>query len=201
MKLNARFYFLSLAALLFVLSLVVVPRDTRSAGKDEGKRDRSAGEKPSSASREGVAGKDKLREKDDQPTSVGTPPSSPRKPGALRRIANYFKGVFVPSKIKSAKTGQDDEINGDDPDLPAKKFMRNGIDKEEYLRLRDEYIASLRGLDAAYPLNPELRVKALNQMQNQQAEITRAAQSSKGNVQPALSLTAWTEVGPRPIPN
>src|SRR5712692_5716499 len=200
MKVNTRLCVLSLVAALFVLSLAFVP-GSKSAGDPKENKDRSASTKPESKPREGAAEGESIRERNNLPMRIGAPPSSPRKPGALRRIANYFKGVFVLSNIKSAKTGEDDEINGDDPDLPAKKFMRNGIDKEEYLRLRDEFIASLRGLDPAHPLNPELRVEALNQKESQQAEIARAAQSSKGNIQPLLSGTTWTEIGPRPVPN
>ena len=69
------------------------------------------------------------------------------------------------------------------------------------MRLRDEYISSLRGLDPLRPLNPELRVSALNWMQSQQAEIARAAQGSKGQIEPLISFSTWTEIGPRPVPN
>ncbi|PYS38230.1 MAG: hypothetical protein DMF71_17175, partial [Acidobacteria bacterium] len=71
--------------------------------------------------------------------------------------------------------------------------MQNRIDKDEYMRLRDEYISSLRGLDPLRPLNPELRVSALNWMQSQQAEIARAAQGSKGQIEPLISFSTWTE--------
>src|ERR1700704_835456 len=103
MKLNAKFYVLSLVALLFVLSLVVVPRATKSASKDEDKKNRSASTRPESKSRERAAASESVRERDDQPTRVGAQPASARKSGALKRIANFFKSVFVPGNSKSAK--------------------------------------------------------------------------------------------------
>src|SRR5712691_2649883 len=183
MKVNTRCWVLSLVATLFVLSLALAPGGT-SAGDPKENKDRSAITKSYSKSREGAAESESVRERDNVPTRIGAPPSSSRRPGAIKRIANLFKGLFVPSKGKFVKASEDQDIDGDDPDLPAKRFMRKGIDKEEYLRLRDEYIASLRGLDPAHPLNPELRVEALNQRESQQAELARAAQSSKGNIQP-----------------
>ncbi len=200
MKAKMRFWVLTLAAMLFGVSLALAPGGT-SAGDPKDNRDRSASTKPESKSRDGAAEGESIRERDNVPTRIGAPPSSSRRPGAIKRIANLFKGLFVPSKGKFVKASEDQDIDGDDPDLPAKRFMRKGIDKEEYLRLRDEYIASLRGLDPAHPLNPELRVEALNQKESQQAEMARAAQSSKGNIQPLLSGTTWTEIGPRPVPN
>src|SRR6266849_4461957 len=200
MKLNPRFCVLSLVGALFVLSLAFVP-GSKSAGDPKENKDRSASTKPESKPRDGAAEGESIRERNNLPMRIGAPPSSSRRPGAIKRIANLFKGVFVPSNSKSAKAIEDQDIDGHDPDLPAKSFMRNRIDKEEYMRLRDEYLASLRGLDPARPLDPGLRVRALNQKENQQAEMARAAQSSKGNIQPLLSGTTWTEIGPRPVPN
>ncbi len=128
MKAKMRFWVLSLVATLFVLSLALVPGGTSAGGPKENK-DRSAGTKPESKSRDGAAESESVRERDNVPTRIGAPPSSSRRPGAIKRIANLFKGLFVPSKGKSAKAGDDQDIDGDDPDLPAKRFMRKGIDK------------------------------------------------------------------------
>jgi|GEM_PF-4554153 len=94
MKLNPRFYFLSLVALLFVLSFVVVPRGTKSADKDEDKANRSARTRPESKSREGAAAGESVRERDDLPTRVGAQPSSSRKPmeAKLQKAPRSFTG-------------------------------------------------------------------------------------------------------------
>jgi len=42
------------------------------------------------------------------------------------------------------------------------------IDREEYLRLRGEYVARKRGIEPGRPFNPELRVEAIQQMERQQ---------------------------------
>jgi hypothetical protein len=72
-----------------------------------------------------------------------------------------------------------------DPDLPS--FIK-GIDKETYLRLRSEHVALLRGLPHGLPYDP--RVRAINETQ-QQIGLARARTTS----------TAWTPIGPAPIPN
>src|ERR1700730_17087479 len=59
--------------------------------------------------------------------------------------AGEIKGSGPASTSASASVPADEP--GNDPDLPAKSVLRNSIDKEEYLRLRDEFIASLRGLE------------------------------------------------------
>src|SRR5260370_27793871 len=129
MKVIPRFWVLSLVAMLFVLSLAFVPGGM-SAGDPKENKDRSASTKPESKSRDGAAEGESIRERNNLPMRIGAPPSSSRRPGAIKRIANLFKGLFVPSKGKSAKAGDDQDIDGDDPDLPAKRFMRKGIDKE-----------------------------------------------------------------------
>src|SRR5207302_9709440 len=42
------------------------------------------------------------------------------------------------------------------------------IDREEYLRVRDEYIARKRGIEPGLPFNPELRSEAIDQMERQE---------------------------------
>src|SRR5713226_7911577 len=114
MKVNTRFWVLSLVATLFVLSLALVPGGTSASDPKENK-DRSASTKPESKSREGAADSKSVRERDSLPTPIGAQPSSSRRPGAIKRIANLFKGIFVPSKGKSAKASDDQDIDGDDP--------------------------------------------------------------------------------------
>ncbi|PYS38229.1 MAG: hypothetical protein DMF71_17170, partial [Acidobacteria bacterium] len=166
-----------------LLSLAFVPPTNSAADPKDGK-DSSASTKSNSRRRDLKADDESVRERDNRPTSLTVQPSAEEKTGKLQRIDNFFKRLFVSRDSKAAKENEQEEIDNDDADLPAKKFMQNRIDKDEYMRLRDEYISSLRGLDPLRPLNPELRVSALNWMQSQQAEIARAAQGSKGQIEP-----------------
>jgi hypothetical protein len=72
-----------------------------------------------------------------------------------------------------------------DPDLPG--FMQN-VDKEAYLSARASFIASIRGFDDLAK-QPDLRVKAVQQMQQQKGIAVTA------------NPATWTEIGPFPIPN
>src|SRR2546430_418487 len=47
---------------------------------------------------------------------------------------------------------QTDANDGDDPDLPA--FAKGKIAEAEYLRLREEFIARLRGWEPGKPFDP-----------------------------------------------
>lgn len=82
----------------------------------------------------------------------------------------------------AAAVAEEDE----DADLPDQ--MRGRIDKERYLQLRDEYIATLRGLPFLSAENP--RLKAIGQMKSQQ-----------GDFGPFGIGPGWTPIGPAPIPN
>ena len=75
---------------------------------------------------------------------------------------------------------------GADPDLPA--FMAGQMRKDDFLRLRDQYIGTLRGLP--YNLPYDARAKAIIETQ----------QRVRGSLA-KVSSTAWTPLGPDPIPN
>ena len=146
MKLKLRFWIFSLAAALLLLSLAFVPPTNSAADPKDGK-DSSASTKSNSRRRDLKADDESVRERDNRPTSLTVQPSAEEKTGKLQRIDNFFKRLFVSRDSKAAKENEQEEIDNDDADLPAKKFMQNRIDKDEYMRLRDEYISSLRGLD------------------------------------------------------
>lgn len=98
-----------------------------------------------------------------------------------------FGREFIASLVTSTKTmysGESEE--GQEMDMP------NGseFDKREYLRLRDEYFAQLRGL----PLEKgDERFKAASEMQGQEREMAERglAPEAVGN---------WSYIGPSPIP-
>src|ERR1041385_6059349 len=56
--------------------------------------------------------------------------------------------------------------SGYDPDLP--NFMTGKLDKEDYLRLREEHINRLRGIEPGEPFDPTARVRAIREMNRQE---------------------------------
>lgn len=84
---------------------------------------------------------------------------------------------------------------GEDADLP--RFSRGNIDKAEYLRRREEYIALRRGYEPGKPFDPTVRKHAILQMEQQERSMRERA---KRNGQ-EISSTNWAPVGPAPIPN
>ena len=88
----------------------------------------------------------------------------------------------------------------DDADVPAR--FSGSIDKAEYLRLRAEYIAKLRGIFPDQPVDAEARGRAIREMEFQEAARAGASRSGlsplKANVIPSQT---WVPLGPAPIPN
>jgi hypothetical protein len=75
------------------------------------------------------------------------------------------------------------------------------IDREEYLRARDEYIARKRGIEPGRPFNPELRSEAINQMGRQEKGRRLESLVMGGQAPPLAIGGAWTAIGPAPLPN
>jgi hypothetical protein len=77
-----------------------------------------------------------------------------------------------------------------DPDLP--QHLQGKIDKAEYLRLRDEYIGILRGIDPdpTLPFDIARRNIAIQTMEHQ-------VPTRPGNV----PFPGWMPLGPSPVPN
>ena len=90
-------------------------------------------------------------------------------------------------------------VGGDDPDVPG---PRSGIDKERFLRGREQYIMQRRGLP--YPAGrPNPRSLAIRQMEAQELKLygRRAQSEFLPRRETLLNSTSWTSVGPVPIPN
>ncbi|MDQ2918995.1 MAG: hypothetical protein M3R10_03855, partial [Verrucomicrobiota bacterium] len=95
-----------------------------------------------------------------------------------------------------------------DPDLPT--GAGDSIDKETYLALRNAWIMSRRGFDAKRDVDPLARERAIAQMGKQlntlealrknRFAIGSATSSDRFSVAAAVSSTAWTPVGPAPLP-
>src|ERR1043166_156468 len=76
------------------------------------------------------------------------------------------------------------------------------IDREEYLRLRDEYIARKRGIEPGMPFNPDLRRQAIDQMERQEKGRRLESLVSGDTLTPPLAVGgSWTAIGPAPLPN
>lgn len=93
------------------------------------------------------------------------------------------------------------EERGDDPDRPS--FAKGRIDEGEYVRLRDEYNARLRGWDPEKPPDRTARTRAIEQMEAQEAMRTNGLFGSLSSLSElaSVSLAPWVELGPNPIPN
>jgi hypothetical protein len=75
------------------------------------------------------------------------------------------------------------------------------VDREEYLRLRSEYIGRKRGIEPGRPFDPEMRNRAIQQMDRQ--EKNRKLESLvQGSLTPPIGPdAAWTSIGPTSILN
>ena len=115
-------------------------------------------------------------------------------PNATRRVGaqnTTDKPKAIPSvqSVTAAATAPDNDQEGD-ADIPPR--LRGRIDKETYLRLRDEHINALRGIDlvTGKTFDPQWRTTALRQMEQQERMNA-----------PELSGSTWTEIGPFTLPN
>ena len=92
-----------------------------------------------------------------------------------------------------------DEQDGDDPDLPP--GARGKINEADYLIAREQFVARLRGWDPSRPFDPRARGKAIQQMEQQEAQRpTKDGLMVNGVVGPTVG-PSWLELGPNPIPD
>src|SRR5438477_2756852 len=93
---------------------------------------------------------------------------------------------------------QSEDNPGVDADLG--KMGRN-IDRETYLRLRDEYVARRRGIEPGRPFDPAARGHAIEQMERQEKGRLIESILNGGAPPPEGVDAAWTAIGPVTIPN
>ncbi len=91
--------------------------------------------------------------------------------------------------------GEEDEY---EPDADLGKFGSR-IDRQEYLRERDEYIARRRGIEPGRPFDTSLRGRAIETMERQEKN-RRFESIINGDITPAAGGT-WTPIGPFTLPN
>ena len=108
----------------------------------------------------------------------------------LLMIAGLSLAILYP--FGGAFAEKDLPFEGDEPDMPS--FLRTNISKEEFMNLREQNIAELRGVKDADSVDPQLRVAAIDKMDEQ------LQNRSEANTPEGLT-GAWTELGPNPIPN
>ena len=86
------------------------------------------------------------------------------------------------------------EIFYGDPDMGP---FDSGMSKEEFMEKRSEGIAMLRGVEKDKPFDPQKRISALKELDQQEVKRFDMPASISKNI----LLAAWTEIGPNPIPN
>src|SRR5437588_1606374 len=101
-------------------------------------------------------------------------------------------------QAKPTSESQSDGEAGVDVDLG--KIGRN-IDRETYLRLRDEYVARRRGIEPGRPFDPGARGRAIEQMERQEKGRLIESILNGGAPPPEGVDAAWTAIGPVTIPN
>ncbi|PYP88762.1 MAG: hypothetical protein DMF61_06170 [Blastocatellia bacterium AA13] len=87
---------------------------------------------------------------------------------------------------------KDKDDDDDDADLPS--FFKGHVDKQEYLRMRGQYIAQLRGLPHGLMYDP--RVRAIQRMERAEQRMRQGIEA-----QSSISSLRWNSIGPAPIPN
>jgi hypothetical protein len=87
-----------------------------------------------------------------------------------------------------------------DPDRGPK--MMGEIDKEDYLAMRNEYIARRRGVVPGEVFDVQQRVRAIAEMTRQESLIRGSVEKAKSQgLQLAGAFPNWTAIGPQPLPN
>src|SRR3989442_1519831 len=84
--------------------------------------------------------------------------------GLYTATATGASGATAQTQFTSAQEATEEEAY--DPDLPG--FLAGKIDKEDYLRRREEHINKLRGIFAGRPFDPSWRGKAIRDMNQQE---------------------------------
>src|SRR5437016_5173072 len=106
----------------------------------------------------------------------------------------------VVGQDQASPTGQSQSEDNPGVDADLGKMGRN-IDRETYLRLRDEYVARRRGIEPGRPFDPAARGHAIEQMERQEKGRLIESILNGGAPPPEGVDAAWTAIGPVTIPN
>ncbi|MGB4845684.1 MAG: T9SS type A sorting domain-containing protein [Ferruginibacter sp.] len=107
----------------------------------------------------------------------------------LLRMFNFFFLLPLLLLITNAGFAQND------PDIPD--FAQYKIDKAEFMKLRSEAIGMKRGIFPDQDFDSQKRTQAVVQMEAQRRQLLQFASPEQLNI----ILSAWTPIGPAPIPN
>jgi hypothetical protein len=110
---------------------------------------------------------------------------------------NFDNSQTQPTTVRQ-QTGSDEDAVGVDADLGK---IGSKIDREKYLRLRDEYVARRRGIEPGKPFDPTARGRAIEQMERQEKGRLIDSIINGGAPPPEGTDAAWTSIGPVTIPN
>ena len=109
------------------------------------------------------------------------------------------KSPADPAAASPQASSDDQDEQDNDADLPADL---HGLDKENYLRRRAEYVGLRRGIEAGRPFDPEARGRAIEQMERQEQNLRLESMVSGTNlIMPLGAGDSWTPLGPAPLPN
>ncbi|MDQ3749169.1 MAG: hypothetical protein M3367_09190, partial [Acidobacteriota bacterium] len=114
------------------------------------------------------------------------------KPIKIALLFLLIVGLALPVWWNISGQSQDEpkisEIQEAEPDMPEGA----GMDKEEYLYLRNEQLFMLRGLDTA---KQDSRIKAIRKMEQAERELAQ-----RPDTRNQLAASSWQPLGPAPIP-
>jgi hypothetical protein len=87
-----------------------------------------------------------------------------------------------------------------DPDRSTK--VGGLMEKDDYLELRNEYFARLRGVVPGEVFDGQQRVRAISEMNDQESQIRAEVDKAKATgLHPEGVFPNWTAIGPQPLPN
>ena len=113
--------------------------------------------------------------------------------------ANPNEPVSTANSLSDNEAGEIPQEGAQDADADLGKWATSRVDREEYLRARDEYVGFKRGFEAGRPFNPEMRRRAIDQMERQESG-RRLESVLSGDLTPAAG-GVWSPIGPLTLPN
>ncbi|HLW53408.1 MAG TPA: Ig-like domain-containing protein [Candidatus Angelobacter sp.] len=126
----------------------------------------------------------------------------------LCALSFFFFFVLALAQTKNSSTSQlsttaatssSPEEDDDSADIPP--FARGHLGEQEYLRLRDQQIRQLRGVDDLIR-DPGARSRAIHAMESREQVLRqKRAQSGAAGASSVGPAVIWNALGPDPIPN
>ena len=108
---------------------------------------------------------------------------------ALLAIGGAVFGLYLNPEVAASIQRQIFGEPGAEPDVPG--FAEFKVNKEDYMSRRAENLGMYRGVHKDEPFDPQLRVKAVKELEEKQSELLRSG----------APQAAWVPIGPAPIPN